>query len=1087
MASQLAELRVEIDRLGENRYRSRTIETANNQEIVVNAFEYDPSLLLHIEALEYIEEDGSRPDYKVKPIYLAEYGKRLFGWLFGDGTKIRDFLGFRPDYRDGWRVTIDLHPDASLLWGLPWELLHDGREHWGLRNVQIQRTPRGLARLDVGEAPLPLRILVAVSSPIDQAELNTEQEIAIIQSALDDAVRDGKVVLEFLEDVALDELRAALTEGRAHILHYTGHGGRDPTTGETFLALEGDEGKTKPATGRELRRNLRPGLRLVVLSGCMTAQTAHRDAFRGVATALLEDPGGLPAVLAFQASVLDDSAVEFARAFYGSVARGEAVEEALAYSRLALVNRRGEAHADWLLPTLYQRSRDLRLINTASKPEAVEIVQRLDIGGLPLPRSFVGRKLERREIRAALRDWQVNAMYLWGVGGMGKSALAAKMLERPGVELDDALVIRCNEGLPAEIPGKVAALLQGQGVKGHADAASLLLDSRLELGERVRKAAALVADRRYLLVFDNFDDLVEETAGTETRKVKDEVRAFFQALVTVPWKTTSLFTARFRCDLFDNVPPGNWIDIHLEGLNQQQAVMLMNSLPRLRQTPYKGKMDVWEKIGGHPKTIELLEGYLVHYSLREVLENKEIQAQLSEEWERYFMGRLLLRLRLPEQEALAAACVFRGVLDRGMMAHAGADEKMAAHWHDLSLVQREADAPHGTARYSIHQVVREYVMGRLLEEKQRRLHLHAASYYQQLILAPVPNELTPELLKDERKGATQILRALVHQTKNMDVARYATELGLAWQAHLFAAEQYKDAGVIVQAIFEVLELWGQRDLGKGLLRESIATLEGPYKAAAQGNLATMLQYEGNLDEALAIHEEVYRSFEALGNKSNMAVSLGQISYIYRDKGDYDQAIEKAEASLDIGREIGDEEGQARSLHQLSILHHQKGDNATAFSRSQESEALNRRLGRERGIAANLHQEGLILNAMGRPQEAFARFHESLEIETRIGNQKGMADSLAEIGKLLSDNSHTKEAIEAFNKCLDIYRRLNDPAKIGGVLQVLGVVHEHQGQYGAALEKYEEALGLFKQYGPPHYMKVTEQGIERVKQKVREQK
>jgi len=532
MPSQPPELRVEIDRLDEKRYRSRVTETAKNQEIVVNDFEYDPSLLLHIEALRYIEEDGSRPDYKVKPTYLADHGKRLFGWLFDDGMKIRDFLRFHPDFREGWRVTIELHPDASLLWGLPWELLHDGREHWTLRNVQIQRTPRGLPRLDVEQTPSPLRIMVAVSSPTDQPELNSEQEIAIIQNALDDAVRESKVVLEFLEEVTLDGLREALIESQAHILHYTGHGGRDAATGETFLALVKDDGKTEPASGWQLQRNLGRGLRLVVLSGCMTAQTAHRDAFRGVATALLEDPGGLPAVLAFQASVLDDSAIEFAKAFYGSVARGETVDEALAASRLALVNRRGEARADWVLPTLYGRSPSLRLIDTAAKPVVIEMGQRQDVGGLPLPRNFVGRKAERRQIRAALRDKQVNAVYVWGIGGMGKSALGAKMLERPGVEVNATLVIRCNEVLPAEIPGKFAAFLQGQGVRGHAEAASWLLDSRLDMGERVRKAAALVADGQYLLVFDNFDDLLEETEGSETRKVKDELRAFFQAVVT---------------------------------------------------------------------------------------------------------------------------------------------------------------------------------------------------------------------------------------------------------------------------------------------------------------------------------------------------------------------------------------------------------------------------------------------------------------------------------------------------------------------------------------------------------------------------
>ena len=65
----------------------------------------------------------------------------------------------------------------------------------------------------------------------------------------------------------------------------------------------------------------------------------------------------------------------------------------------------------------------------------------------------------------------------------------------------------------------------------------------------------------------------------------------------------------------------------------------------------------------------------------------------------------------------------------------------------------------------------------------------------------------------------------------------------------------------------------ERDRAKALLRESIATLEGLNKAVAQGNLATLLTDEGKLAEALATHEAVYRTFEEVGARQQMAAVL----------------------------------------------------------------------------------------------------------------------------------------------------------------------------------------------------------------------
>jgi tetratricopeptide (TPR) repeat protein len=280
--------------------------------------------------------------------------------------------------------------------------------------------------------------------------------------------------------------------------------------------------------------------------------------------------------------------------------------------------------------------------------------------------------------------------------------------------------------------------------------------------------------------------------------------------------------------------------------------------------------------------------------------------------------------------------------------------------------------------------------------------------------------------------------------------------------------------------------WGERDRAKALLRGSIETLEGPNKAVAQGNLATLLKDEGKLDEALATYQEVYRTFEALGAKQQMAAVLAQSAIIYRQKGQYDKATEYELKQLQIARDEGLTEQEGISLYNLSILYHIKGDYATALARSQEAEKLARKVKNEALTATTLHQQGLILNGLAHAAQAdedrmthrraaMERFRQALDISQRIGDEAGAADTLGELGKLWMFAGQMREAIAAFNEALDIFTRLGNPAKAGITLEILGLVHERQGQYAAALEKLQQALALYQQYAPPE--------VERCKQNI----
>ena len=75
-------------------------------------------------------------------------------------------------------------------------------------------------------------------------------------------------------------------------------------------------------------------------------------------------------------------------------------------------------------------------------------------------------------------------------------------------------------------------------------------------------------------------------------------------------RTTFIFTGRYRWAGIEALPPENRVDIHLPGLTRRQAILLMNALPRLKAAPLSDKLAAFDRVGGHPKTIELLDGWL---------------------------------------------------------------------------------------------------------------------------------------------------------------------------------------------------------------------------------------------------------------------------------------------------------------------------------------------------------------------------------------------------------------------------------------------------------------------------------------------
>lgn len=284
-----------------------------------------------------------------------DLGRRLFESVFS-GPVLVAWRASVATAGDGLLLRLRLDDDPRLL-RVPWELLFDpepgefiAAERRFIRSLDLQVEPRPLG------APTPLRILVVLSCPLDAPPLETRKEWAVLDEAL-----GGNVELTVVPP-RLEAVDRALRSGEWDVLHFIGHGHADAKGG--ILILEGRQGEAQAVDHLHLGKYLgRRVLRLIVLNACEGARPGQSDAFSGVAQAIVRKE--VPAVVAMQKPISDEAAITFSKAFYGALAEGRTVAEAMWRAREDLFR---DHEAEWSVPVLYLNGPDEPLIIPELKP-----------------------------------------------------------------------------------------------------------------------------------------------------------------------------------------------------------------------------------------------------------------------------------------------------------------------------------------------------------------------------------------------------------------------------------------------------------------------------------------------------------------------------------------------------------------------------------------------------------------------------------------------------------------------------------------------------------------------------------------------
>jgi hypothetical protein len=260
-------------------------------------------------------------------------------------------------------VRFRLRIDAPELVCLPWELMRSSdldseyiALHKRLSLVRFLPLPRPYRK---SPSCSPLKILVFISRSRAQ-DVDLLKEKKNIKKALRPFIWSGEVRLRICEQATLENLSREL-ERHPDILHYIGHADFDDQQNEAYLEFESEH----KAFARTLKSLLaESSIKLAVLNSCKTATAAETDAFTGIAQNLVKI--GIPAVVAMQLKIPDDTAIWFSEIFYSKLLHFYSIAVALAETRRKIMERTELDQQHWATPVLFMRDGEPIIFNSSA-------------------------------------------------------------------------------------------------------------------------------------------------------------------------------------------------------------------------------------------------------------------------------------------------------------------------------------------------------------------------------------------------------------------------------------------------------------------------------------------------------------------------------------------------------------------------------------------------------------------------------------------------------------------------------------------------------------------------------------------------
>ena len=226
--------------------------------------------------------------------------------------------------------------------------------------------------------------------------------------------------------------------------------------------------------------------------------------------------------------------------------------------------------------------------------------------------------------------------------------------------------------------------------------------------------------------------------------------------------------------------------------------------------------------------------------------------------------------------------------------------------------------------------------------------------------------------------------------------------------------------------------------------------------------------KGDYEQALKQYMKAAKSFEANGNKYELAHTYNNIGVVYRNQSNYDKGLEYYFKATKLYSELDDNEGIANTYNNIGVIFSEQENYEQALGYYLMSLEMRKELGNKEGISECNNNIGIVYFKLGKNDLALKYYHETLEICQELGCDKDRASAYLNIGLIYWKQDKYKLALEYLFKSLEIDEKMGNKRSIMISCIDIGLISISLGEYETSLAYLQRALALAKEIGTKTY-------------------
>lgn len=677
------------------------------------------------------------------------------------------------------------------------------------------------------------------------------------------------------------------------------------------------------------------------------------------------------------------------------------------------------------------------------------------------PRTIQQRDKVVRDVHAKLTQPDVTGIVLTGIGGVGKSTLAALVRDyaenqrRPGSGLFAVEPLWLTIDPAVTFVDMAETLFEALG-KSMPDFGLLAPQYQAV----VLFKALNTANRTRLVILDQFENLLDGRTG-HALSDRPGVGEWLDAINSQKCACRILLTSRLWPQGTREFPPTYLQEYSVRGLELTEGVELLrkqggNQGVRAMEAELRA---VVESCDGHALALTLLASLFRNRSLspNTFFQNPAFFPLLMGDMARNLFNHIYtLQLDQLHRDLLLGFSVYREAVPleaaQAVINHYTEAPRIQVHTAlNTLLIQHLLDASDEEC-YQLHPIVASYVQDHFVEDDKlanqqalRAAHIRAAQYYKvQATISCPPQE--------QRKRSSDIrpLIEAVWQLCQAEMWRAAYDLMA--QEHLFAdLIRWGEAAILLELCQLLLPLdkWHPDHSQEALIYNYLGMV-----------YVTLEQVEGGLRyclEALNISRETeYRKGEGM--------ALDNLGTLYDLVNQRDLALEYYEQALAVREEIRDLDEIGVTLNNLGGVHIALGRPERALAYYEQALSIHREVGDRRGEGTTLNNLGRAYDELGRLERALAYYEQALDIRREMRDRRGEGTTLNNLGRAYDELGKRERALEYYEQALSIRREVGDRRGEGTTLNNIGQVFDKLRQQDKALAYYKQGLNIFREIG-----------------------